>query len=119
MKILMALMGLEIGGAETHVVELSKALHKKGYEVVVASNGGVYQTELEQFGIRHVRIPLHSKKPWRENKHCPLQRTRTTKQNKTIPNFVSTGKSSHLEYVKKKQTKTSYWTPELFHVCVF
>ena len=27
--ILMTLMGLEIGGAETHVVELSKALQKK------------------------------------------------------------------------------------------
>ena len=27
-KILMALMGLEIGGAETHVVELSKELKK-------------------------------------------------------------------------------------------
>ena len=29
-KILMALMGLEIGGAETHVVELSKELKKQG-----------------------------------------------------------------------------------------
>ena len=28
-KILMTLMGLNIGGAETHVVELSKELHKK------------------------------------------------------------------------------------------
>lgn len=64
MKILMALMGLEIGGAETHVVELSKALKKKGYDIVVASNGGVYQKELEDFGIRHVKVPLHSKKPW-------------------------------------------------------
>ncbi len=64
MKILMALMGLEIGGAETHVVELSKALKKRGYEIVVASNGGVYQKELEDNGIRHIKIPLHSKKPW-------------------------------------------------------
>ncbi len=64
MKILMTLMGLEIGGAETHVVELSKALKKKGYEIVIASNGGVYQKELEENGIRHVKIPLHSKKPW-------------------------------------------------------
>lgn len=64
MKILMALMGLEIGGAETHVVELSKALKRKGYDIVVASNGGVYQKELEDFGIRHIKVPLHSKKPW-------------------------------------------------------
>ncbi len=63
MKILMALMGLEIGGAETHVVELSKALKDMGHEIVVASNGGVYQRELVENGIRHVKIPLHSKKP--------------------------------------------------------
>ncbi len=41
MKILMALMGLESGGAETHVVELSKALSRRGHEVLVASGGGV------------------------------------------------------------------------------
>ncbi len=64
MKILMALMGLEIGGAETHVVELSKALKNKGHDITVASNGGVYQAELEAYGIKHVKVPLHSKKPW-------------------------------------------------------
>ncbi len=63
MKILMALMGLEIGGAETHVVELSKALKDMGHEIVVASNGGVYQKELEEYSIRHEKIPLHSKRP--------------------------------------------------------
>ena len=46
MKILMTLMGLEIGGAETHVVELSKELRARGYDIVVASSGGVYEREL-------------------------------------------------------------------------
>lgn len=64
MKILMALMGLDIGGAETHVVELSKALQKQGHQITVASNGGVYCKELEECGIQHVHVPLHSKKPW-------------------------------------------------------
>ena len=41
-SVLMALNGLEIGGAETHVVELSKEMQRQGYRVVVASNGGVY-----------------------------------------------------------------------------
>ncbi|MBR5459425.1 MAG: polysaccharide pyruvyl transferase CsaB [Clostridia bacterium] len=63
MKILMTLMGLEIGGAETHVVELSKALKKMGHDITVASNGGVYVPELENFGIKHVKLPLHSKAP--------------------------------------------------------
>ena len=65
MKILMALMGLEIGGAETHVVELSKALKNMGHDIVVTSNGGVYQKELEDYGIRHIKLPLHSKMPHR------------------------------------------------------
>ena len=37
----MVTMGLDIGGAETHIVELSKQLRSMGYEVVVVSNGGV------------------------------------------------------------------------------
>ena len=41
-KILMTTMGLDIGGAETHIVELAKELTKRGYDVSVASNGGVY-----------------------------------------------------------------------------
>lgn len=60
-KILMALMGLEIGGAETHVVELSKELKKQGYEIIVASNGGVYEKELAKLGIRHYRVPLNER----------------------------------------------------------
>ena len=63
MKILMTLMGLEIGGAETHVVELSKELRARGYDIVVASSGGVYERELEKSCIRHVTLPLHTKSP--------------------------------------------------------
>lgn len=47
-KVLMTLMGLDIGGAETHVVELSKELKKQGYDIIVASNGGVYEQELAE-----------------------------------------------------------------------
>lgn len=63
MKILMTLMGLEIGGAETHVVELSKSLAARGYDISVASRGGVYVSELERAGIRHYNLPLHTKNP--------------------------------------------------------
>ncbi len=63
MKILMALMGLEIGGAETHVVELSKELVRQGFEVVVASNGGVYEKELTDAGARHYQVPMHRRTP--------------------------------------------------------
>ncbi len=59
--ILMTLMGLEIGGAETHVVELSKELKKMGYRIIVASNGGVYEKELEEYGILHYRVPMNQR----------------------------------------------------------
>ncbi len=62
-KVLMALMGLEIGGAETHVLELCKALAKRDVQVIVVSNGGAYVKELEEFGIKHYLAPLHNKKP--------------------------------------------------------
>ncbi len=62
-NLLMTLMQLEIGGAETHVVELSKELKNRGYNVFVASNGGAYVKELEDAGIKHFNVPLHSKKP--------------------------------------------------------
>lgn len=63
MKILMAAMGLDIGGAETHIVELTRALIRQGHEVVVASNGGVYVREIEAAGARHVSVPMHRRNP--------------------------------------------------------
>ena len=63
MKILMTLMGLEIGGAETHVVELTRELTRQGHTVIVASNGGVYESQLSAAGIRHVQIPMHRRHP--------------------------------------------------------
>lgn len=62
-NILMLLMKLDIGGAETHVAELSKELHRRGFNVVVASNGGVYTSELEAAGIKHYIVPLQNKNP--------------------------------------------------------
>ena len=63
MRVLMTTMQLDIGGAETHIVELSKALSRRGVEVIVASNGGAYETELKEAGIRHIKVPFHSKNP--------------------------------------------------------
>ncbi len=61
--ILMAVMGMEIGGAETHVLELAHELSRRGFRIIIASNGGVYEKELTEAGIRHYRLPLHNKKP--------------------------------------------------------
>lgn len=62
-RILMALTRFDIGGAETHVLELSLELQRMGYHVVVASNGGVYEKNLSDAGISHYKVPMHSKKP--------------------------------------------------------
>ena len=59
MKLFMATMGLDIGGAETHIVELSKELKAQGHDVIIASNGGVYVPEIEAVGIRHYQVPMH------------------------------------------------------------
>ena len=59
MKILMATMGLDIGGAETHIVELAKELKGEGHDIVIVSNGGVYVLEITAAGIRHYEAPLH------------------------------------------------------------
>lgn len=63
MKVLMATMKLDIGGAETHIVELSKALKRRGIDVYVASAGGAYERELADAGIKHVYVPMSDKNP--------------------------------------------------------
>lgn len=62
-NILLSLMQLNIGGAETHVVELAKELKRKGFNIIVTSNGGVYVKELEEAGIKHYNVPLQNKNP--------------------------------------------------------
>lgn len=62
MNILLVTMGMDIGGAETHILELAKELRKRGNVVYVVSNGGKYVEELSQSGIEHIWAPLHNKK---------------------------------------------------------
>ncbi len=62
-KILMTLMRMEIGGAETHVLELSLELARRGFQVVVASGGGVYEKYLADAGIKHYKVPMYTKTP--------------------------------------------------------
>ena len=58
MKILMITMSMGIGGAETHILELSKGLSARGNEIHVASAGGVFVKELEKAGFVHFTLPL-------------------------------------------------------------
>lgn len=71
-RILMTLTRFDIGGAETHVLELSLELKRMGYYVVVASNGGVYEKNLAEAGIHHYKVPMHSKSPSKVNESLKL-----------------------------------------------
>ncbi len=62
MKILMTTMAMDIGGAETHILELSRELAARGHDVTVASNGGSYVGQLRECGVRHVELPLNTKR---------------------------------------------------------
>ncbi|ONI46173.1 hypothetical protein AN641_02040 [Candidatus Epulonipiscioides gigas] len=62
-KILLATMSFDIGGVETHVLELASGLKNLGYIPIIVSNGGVYVSELKLRGIQHIRLPLHNKNP--------------------------------------------------------
>ena len=71
----MATMGLDIGGAETHIVELAKELKAEGHDIVVASNGGVYVPEIVAAGIRHYQVPMH-----RRDTGCMLRSRKLLKE---------------------------------------
>ena len=62
-RILMTLIRFDIGGAETHVLELALELKRMGYHIVIASNGGAYEKNLKEAGISHYKVPMHSKSP--------------------------------------------------------
>ena len=61
MNILNVTMSMGTGGAETHVLELCRELNKKGHNVVLVSEGGVYADELVKEGIEHITLPLTRK----------------------------------------------------------
>ncbi|MBQ8401225.1 MAG: glycosyltransferase, partial [Clostridia bacterium] len=63
MNILMVTMQMQIGGAETHILELCRALHRRGHHITLVSNGGVYADMLAKEGIGQVTLPFHTKNP--------------------------------------------------------
>jgi len=63
MNILMIIDSIDIGGAETHLINLVEALKKHGYKSFVASSGGIYEQELNQESIDHYKLPVNSKNP--------------------------------------------------------
>lgn len=63
MKILMLCDRLALGGAETHIYELCRALMAAGHTVLAASAGGTYAEQLIALGVRHTTLPMASLRP--------------------------------------------------------
>lgn len=106
-------MKLDIGGAETHVVELSKELKKRGFNIIVASNGGAYVKDLEEAGIKHYVVPLQNKYPGNVIKSFKLIRKIIKDENidivhshARIPSFIA-GKICRKE--KISFVTTAHW----------
>lgn len=64
MKILLAHTWMATSEAQANVVELARELASRGHDVTVVSFGGVYSKQLDGVGIKHVEVPLSSKKPF-------------------------------------------------------
>lgn len=64
MKILFLTDKMDIGGAETHISTLTRALLRRGHCIVLASSGGSLSKKLsEEHSIPHLRLPLSSRSP--------------------------------------------------------
>jgi glycosyltransferase involved in cell wall biosynthesis len=63
LTVLLALMALDAGGAETHAISLAQQLKKRGVNVLLASHGGKLTKELKSAGIEHFTLPLDRKSP--------------------------------------------------------
>ncbi len=64
MKILMIGEGMDIGGCETHIYELTRGLINEGHEVVLLSAKGRFATSLEEQGVRVEYAPTNKRTPF-------------------------------------------------------
>ncbi len=61
MRVLQILPELNLGGVEKGTVELAKHLALNGHYPIVISNGGKLERELQEFGVKHYKLPVHKK----------------------------------------------------------
>ncbi|MDP8253722.1 MAG: glycosyltransferase [Candidatus Kaelpia aquatica] len=61
MRVLQILPELNLGGVEKGTVELAKHLALNGHYPIVISNGGKLERELQEFGVKHYKLPVDKK----------------------------------------------------------
>ena len=64
MKILILADTLDIGGAETHIYELSRSLFSLGHEVFVYSGGGITAKRIESIGVKVYKTDAIKRLPY-------------------------------------------------------
>ena len=57
-RVLMLVDALNIGGTETHVLNITKKLMDMGIYVVVATSGGPMEVIMKSYGIKVIKIPI-------------------------------------------------------------
>ncbi len=63
MKVLQILPRLNSGGVERGTVEVASYLVSQGHKSIVVSFGGWRQAYLDKIGVKHIKLPVHSKNP--------------------------------------------------------
>lgn len=76
LNILMVLDSLEIGGTETHVLEISKALQARGHKIVIGTSGGSFAQRFQQAGLKLIPMSFQSDNPIHTNYTELLQQMR-------------------------------------------
>ncbi|MGC2413078.1 MAG: glycosyltransferase family 4 protein, partial [Stellaceae bacterium] len=61
--VLQVIPSLVSGGVERGTIDLAGALAAAGWTAYVASSGGAMEAQLARVGVRHIKLPLHSKNP--------------------------------------------------------
>ena len=66
MKTIMQILpSLKQGGVETGTIEIACALQENHMPNIVVSNGGQMVSQLEQIGVKHIQLPVHTKNPFK------------------------------------------------------
>lgn len=60
MKIAYAIRSLEDSGVTVYVLDLAAQMRRRGHEVFIVGDGGVYEDELERRGLGRIALPLCS-----------------------------------------------------------
>ncbi|KZL90332.1 glycosyltransferase [Clostridium magnum] len=58
LRVLMLIDALNVGGTETHVLNITKKLMNMGIYVVVATSGGPMEVIMKSYGIKVIKIPI-------------------------------------------------------------